>query len=156
MSITIAHRISFFVRSKSTRVATGNCTPFPTITNAQIPGRRALEALILNPVIGLYTNNTSAPLQAEAGVRQLYEFGLYSYCAYVDAKAGICSNHTVGYPYTPYNIITADMSSNYSILSAPFIPDNSFRDSNYLGNSSKAASWLILLGTIAIALALLV
>jgi hypothetical protein len=137
-------------------MATGNCTPFLTISGAQIVGRRALEALILNPVIGLYTNNASAPLQAEAGLRQFYEFGLYSYCAYVDAKSGICSNHTVGHPYTPYNIITADMSSNYSILSAPFIPDNSFRDSNFLGNASKAASWLILLGTVATALALLV
>lgn len=137
-------------------MATGNCTSFQTIANTQNFGRHALEALILNPVMGLYTNTSSAPLQAEAGVRQLYKFGLYSYCAYVDVKAGICSNHTAGQPYMPYNIITADMSSNYSILSAPFIPDNSFRDSNYLGNSSKAASWLILLGTIVTAMALLV
>jgi len=117
-------------------------------------GRQALEALILNPVEGLYTNNASAPLQAAAGVRKNYDFGLYSYCAYVDANAGTCSDTAEGQRFMPYDIITSDMSSNYSILSSPFIPNNSFRDSKYLGDSSKAAYWLILLGTISGAVSL--
>jgi hypothetical protein len=48
----------------------------------------------------------------------------------------------------------ADMFSNYSLLSASFIPDNSFRDSKYLGDSSKTAYAMILLGTIATILAM--
>ncbi|KDR85268.1 hypothetical protein GALMADRAFT_234029 [Galerina marginata CBS 339.88] len=117
----------------------------------------AVQAAIsdVNPVLGLYTTNASAPLQAQKGLRQFYEFGLYSYCAYVDEKAGICGNHTIGQRYTPYDIITADMNLNYSIITAPIIPENTFRDSNYLGANSKGAYWLILLGTICAALAVL-
>ena len=73
----------------------------------------------------------------------------------MDPNAGICGNTTAGQRFMPYDIITADMSSNYSILSSPFIPNNSFRDSKYLGDSSKAAYWLILLGTVSTAVALL-
>ncbi|KAJ3506087.1 hypothetical protein NLJ89_g7069 [Agrocybe chaxingu] len=115
----------------------------------------ALETFILNPVFGLYTDNASAPLQQQAGVREIYEFGLYSYCAYVDDTHGTCSNHTTGQRYTPYDVITADMTSNYSILTGPFIPETTFRDSKYLGESSRAAYWMLLLGTICAALALI-
>ncbi|KAF9569833.1 hypothetical protein CPC08DRAFT_701702 [Agrocybe pediades] len=118
---------------------------------------QSIQAAVVavNQVVGLYTTNASAPLQAQAGLRQFYEFGLYSYCAYVEENAGICGNHTAGERFTPYDTITADMISNYSILTAPIIPQNTFRDSKYLGDSSKAAYWMILLGTICAALALL-
>ncbi|KAF8973850.1 actin cortical patch SUR7/pH-response regulator pali [Flammula alnicola] len=116
----------------------------------------AVQAAIFNPVFDLYTNNASAPLNAQQGLRQFYEFGLYSYCAYVDEKAGICGNHTAGQEFKPYDIVTSDMISNFSILSAtPLIPlDLTFKDSKYLGQTSKAAYWMILLGTICAALAL--
>lgn len=109
-----------------------------------------------NPVFGLYTNNTSAPLQAQAGLRQFYDFGFYSYCAYVDGSAGICGNQSVGLRYTPYDVVTADMAQNYTIITKAIIPENStFRDSNYLGDITQAGYWLILLATICTALALL-
>jgi len=103
----------------------------------------------------LYTSNASAALQAEQGLRQLYEFGLYSYCAFVDERQGTCGNHTVGEQFKPYDAITADMFSNYSFLSSTLIPETTFQDSKYLGQSSKAAYWMILFGTICAALALL-
>jgi hypothetical protein len=121
-----------------------------------LPYRSVLSAFILNPVEGLYTNNGSAPLKAQAGLRERYAFGLYSYCAYVDtSKPGVCSNHTTGQRFTPYDVMAADMLQNYSLLSASFIPGNSFRDSKYLGDSSKAAYAMILLGTIATVVAIL-
>ncbi|PPQ67412.1 hypothetical protein CVT25_005991 [Psilocybe cyanescens] len=104
---------------------------------------------------GLYTNNSSAPLNAQAGLRQFYDFGLYSYCGYVTGGEGICGNHTAGQKYTPFDIIQSDMATNFSVLNAAIIPENTFRDSSYLGKSSKAAYWMILLGTICAALALL-
>jgi len=115
----------------------------------------AIQAAILNPVEALYTNNGSAPLQAQAGVRQTYEFGLYSYCAFVQDGTGICGNHTIGEQFQPFNVITADMLSNYSVLSAAFIQNPTFRDSNYLGQLSKASYWMFLLGTICAALTVL-
>jgi len=115
----------------------------------------AIQAAILNPVQGLYTNNWSAPLQAEAGVRQTYEFGLYSYCAFVQDGRGICGNHTIGEQFRPFDTISADMLGNYSVLSAAFIQNSTFRDSKYLGQLSQAAYWMFLLGTICAALTLL-
>ncbi|PPQ64742.1 hypothetical protein CVT26_002686 [Gymnopilus dilepis] len=117
----------------------------------------AVQATIsnANPVFGLYTNNASAPLQAQAGLRQLYEFGFYSYCAYVDGKSGICGNQTVGHRYTPYDVVTADMAQNYSIITQAIVPENTFRDSKYLGDITQGGYWLILLATICTALALI-
>jgi hypothetical protein len=115
----------------------------------------AVQAAILNPVEGLYTDNGSAPLQAEAGLRQTYEFGLYSYCAFVQDGTGLCGNHTIGAQFRPFDTISADMPGNYSVLSAAFIQNPTFRDSKYLGQSSKAAYWMFLLGTICAALTVL-
>jgi len=76
----------------------------------------AIQAATWDPVQGLYTNNGSAPLQAEAGVRQTYEFGLYSYCAFVQDGTGICGNHTIAEQFRPFDTITADMFGNYSVF----------------------------------------
>ncbi|KAK7468548.1 hypothetical protein VKT23_003053 [Stygiomarasmius scandens] len=117
----------------------------------------ALAEAFLNPVDGLYTDNGSAPLQASAGLRQYYEFGLYSYCAYVNETAGICSGTTAAFEFTPYDILISDMSSNasaldYKTLSDAFIPFITFRDSHYLAQTSRAAYYMILLGTIGAAI----
>jgi hypothetical protein len=116
--------------------------------------RNGLQALYYpNEIGGLYTSNASAPLQQQQGVRQLYDFGFYSYCAYTNATAGICSNHSTPYEFKPYNYIVADMTTNYSQQITPSIVSGNFRNSNSLGSSSKAGYVLVLLGTIAAALA---
>ncbi|KAF9270569.1 hypothetical protein L218DRAFT_952671 [Marasmius fiardii PR-910] len=112
----------------------------------------ALAVAFLVPIEGLYTSNASAPLQAQAGLRQFYRFGLYSHCAFVNETAGICSNTTVAHRFRPFDYITEDMASNYSSSTSALIPDIAFRDSDSLDQSSKAAYYLILLGTIAAAL----
>lgn len=107
----------------------------------------AIHFAIIDPVFGLYTDNASAPLQAGAGLRQTYKFGIYSHCAYVNGTAGRCGNQTIGEQFKPYDAITTDMSGNWSIFSQSFIPDSStFRNSSFLGHNSKAAYWMLLLG----------
>jgi hypothetical protein len=108
-----------------------------------------------DPIYGLYTSNASAPLGVQAGLRQLYEFGLYSHCAYVNRTVGICSNTTVASKFLPYDAITSDMSTNYTQATDSFLKGTTFHNSNYLGTQSKAAYYLILLGTICTALTLL-
>jgi len=105
---------------------------------------------------GLYTSNASVPLLVGAGIRQFYRFGLYSHCAYVDDQDGICSNHTVAYSWTPYDLIVDDMAFNYSNITNAIVFDTTFRDSGYLGPLSKAAFWMIFLGTLCAAVALFV
>ncbi|THU88461.1 hypothetical protein K435DRAFT_969488 [Dendrothele bispora CBS 962.96] len=117
----------------------------------------ALAEAFLNPVDGLYTNDSNAPLQTSAGLRQYYQFGLYSYCGYVNETAGICSNTTAARPFTPYDYLVDDMSStgplDYKTLSGDFIPFTTFLDSHYLTQTSRAAYYMILLGTISAAVA---
>ncbi|ESK98184.1 hypothetical protein Moror_301 [Moniliophthora roreri MCA 2997] len=113
----------------------------------------ALSIAFLNPIDDLYTSNASAPLQAEAGLRQFYKMGLYSHCGFVNETAGICSNTSAGYQYRPYDHIIGDMTPNYQFYSDAIIVQTTFRNSKYLGSSSRAAYYLILLGTICAALA---
>ncbi|EGO02720.1 hypothetical protein SERLA73DRAFT_176062 [Serpula lacrymans var. lacrymans S7.3] len=115
---------------------------------------QALGQSFIVPIQGLYTNDSTAPLGERAGLRQLYEFGLYSHCAYVNTTSGICTNHTVATKYEPYVAITSDMFLNYSQYSDAIFADTSFMDSSYLGSNSKAAYYFLLLGTIFAALAL--
>jgi len=116
---------------------------------------QGLAAALGDPIEGLYTTNSSEPLQQQAGLRDFYDFGLYSYCAYVSGGGGVCSNHTTANEFRPYDAITADMLANYSGLTNALIPSTTFTDSSYLGDFSHGAYYTILIGTICAALALI-
>ncbi|TFK76746.1 hypothetical protein BDN72DRAFT_753554 [Pluteus cervinus] len=118
----------------------------------------ALHDALFNPIQALYTNNASLPLGQALGLRQFYEFGLYTHCGYVEERqgtSGICANKTVASQFRPLDSITSDMLANYSVLTQAVIVDTTFADSSYLGSSSRAAYWMILLGSICAALALI-
>jgi hypothetical protein len=123
------------------------------ISNTILPSQSLNNALV-DPIEGLYTFNASAPLETEAGLRQFYEFGLYSHCGYINDTQGICTNHTAGRQFTPYEAITSDMAANYSVITAAILTGTTFQNSHYLGQTSKAAYWMLLLGTICAFLAL--
>jgi hypothetical protein len=116
---------------------------------------QGLEQAFGDTIQSLYTNNASAPLNAQAGLRQVYLFGLYTHCAYVDANLGICGNHTTPSRFQPYGTITSDMLANYSQFSNAIIVNTTFRNDQYLGSSSKAAYYLFLLGTLCAGLAVI-
>jgi len=101
-----------------------------------------------DPIQNLYTNNATTPLGVGAGLRQVYRFGLYDYCAFVSNGQGTCANHTAGYQFHPYDALRSDMSANYSFYTDNIILNTTFRDSNYLGKQSHAAYYLLLLGAI--------
>jgi len=107
----------------------------------------ALANATFDPIEGLNTTNGTAPLQQRLGLRQYYEFGLYSYCGYINST-GICGNHTAAAPFHPFQAITGDMATNYSSLTTVILSNTTLIDSEYLGQSSSAAYYLILLGTI--------
>jgi hypothetical protein len=107
-----------------------------------------------DPITGLYATNASAPLANEAGIRQVYKFGLYSYCGYLNSSAGICTNTTLGNKYLPSNALLADMSLNYSALTVFIINGTSSFESQSIGNHTHSAAYLILIGTVCAFLAL--
>ncbi|KAG6919581.1 hypothetical protein DXG01_004245 [Tephrocybe rancida] len=115
----------------------------------------ALQSSFTDPFENIYTTNASAPLAVRAGLRNFYDFGLYSYCAYVNTSQGTCGNMTIGAQYRPYDAITSDMAANYSRITQALVQDTAFQSSTYLGESTKAAYWMLLLGTICALLATL-
>jgi SUR7/PalI family len=124
------------------------------ITSPRLTFRQALARGLGDPINGLYATNASAPLGTEAGIRQVYKFGLYSYCGYLENSAGICTNKTVGNKYLPSNALLADMSLNYSALTIFIINGTSSFESQSIGSHTRSASYLILIGTICSFLAL--
>ncbi|THH02490.1 hypothetical protein EW026_g344 [Hermanssonia centrifuga] len=116
-------------------------------------GEALVAAIAPDPVNGLYTDNSSAPLKQQAGLRNFYDFGLYSYCAYVNDTHGTCSSHVTAMKLAPYDDIIGDMATNYSTITLALVPSSTFVDSQYLGEFSRGAYYLLLLGTIAAALA---
>ncbi|RPD63253.1 hypothetical protein L226DRAFT_451078 [Lentinus tigrinus ALCF2SS1-7] len=114
---------------------------------------QGLAVALGDPIEGLYTNNASAPLEDQQGLRQLYKFGLYSHCGYVNGSQGICSNVSAANRFEPLRVITADMLANYTQFTNAIITQGTFIDSNYLGDFTNGAYYLILIGTVATALA---
>jgi len=115
----------------------------------------ALQNAIGDPVEDLYTTNASAPIAEQAGLRELYQFGLYSYCAYVDHVQGSCSNKSAAFQLEPFSDVLADMSARFSGITRGFIPgDLTFTNDHYLGEFSRAAYYLLLMGSICAALAM--
>ena len=81
-------------------------------------------------------------------MRQIYKFGLYSHCAYVNKTAGLCTGVHTAYKFQPCTAITNDMLSNYSDYTDSLVHDATFADSSSLGRSSRAAYYLLLFGLI--------
>jgi len=117
---------------------------------------QALARGLGDPITGLYATNASAPLEKEAGIRQVYKFGLYSYCGYLNNSAGVCTNTTLGNKYLPSDALLADMSLNYSALTIFIINGTSSFESPSLGSHTRSASYLILIGTICAFLAFVI
>jgi len=118
--------------------------------------RNALSAVLSDPITGLYTDNASAPLDVRAGLRQVYKFGLYSHCAYVNKTAGLCGTGVnTAYRFQPYKVITNDMLSNYSDYTDTIIHNATFANSSSLGKRSRAAYYLLLFGFILSAISML-
>ncbi|KZV74731.1 hypothetical protein PENSPDRAFT_741999 [Peniophora sp. CONT] len=109
-----------------------------------------------DPINGLYATNASLPLAQNQGIRDIYQWGLYSYCAYltvngtgpVSSANGTCSNSTAATPFLPYDQIVADMSSNWTMYTGSIITGTLFRDDSGLGSHTKDAYYCLIIGTV--------
>ncbi|KAF8528028.1 Glucanosyltransferase-domain-containing protein [Hysterangium stoloniferum] len=127
------------------------------IAMVRISPNNGLESATGDPTPGLYNNNASVPLQAQNGLRQVYSWGFYSHCAYVDSSHGTCANSTFANKFVPFDSILADTPSKYSVVTRFLIsrPNTTFSNSPFLATSSRAAFYLIFVGTICVFLALI-
>lgn len=115
----------------------------------------ALNQAFQDPIQSLYMSNASSSLGQGQGLRQIYRFGLYSYCGYVSGLGGSCSSTSAASRFQPFDAITADMLSNYTQFTNAIFTGTTFKDSSYLGSNSHTAYYFLLFGTIFASLALL-
>ncbi|EJD55301.1 hypothetical protein AURDEDRAFT_179076 [Auricularia subglabra TFB-10046 SS5] len=104
-----------------------------------------LEAATGDPTPGLYTTTPNATLAQQVGLRQTYKWGLYSYCAYVNARQGTCSNLTVASHFRPGEAIVLDTPQLYSIQTRILLAPLLDVDGSVI---SVAAYYLLLVGSI--------
>ena len=129
-------------------------SPSTRVRHVELSFSTAVAAAVApDPVNGLYTDNASTPLQQHLGLRNNYDWGLYQYCAYVNDTHGTCSSHVTANRLQPFEALTSDMNDNFARLTSALIPTTTFGDSQYLGEFTRGAYYLLLLGTIAAALA---
>ncbi|CAE6440200.1 hypothetical protein ACGC1H_004719 [Rhizoctonia solani] len=117
---------------------------------------RGLQGATGDPTPGLFTNDSTAPLGQELGLRNIYSWGFYKYCAYTEKPLGQCANQTFGFPFRPFDTILNDTPEVYQIQTRYVLPQASaFTDSAYLADYTRAGFWLVFLGTLAAGIAFL-
>ncbi|KIJ24027.1 hypothetical protein M422DRAFT_237542 [Sphaerobolus stellatus SS14] len=128
----------------------------PPITS-HFSNRIGLASATGDPTPGLYGTNASAPLQQQNGLRDIYVWGLYSHCAYLNGSQGTCGNVTFANQLTPFDSMLADIPGNYTVTTRFLIskPNTTFTNTSFLQTASKAAFYLIFIGTICTFLAML-
>jgi len=105
---------------------------------------------------GLYNTTDGAPLGMHLGLRHIYSWGAYSYCAStttINGTSSICTPTSMPKPFRPADVIlddTPETPFNYTIqVRGVLIQDQSdWKNSDYLGYFSTAAYWFMFLGTL--------
>jgi len=111
---------------------------------------KALQAATGDPTPNLYNTSQASPMGEGFGLRQSYEWGLYSVCGYVSPVRGNCSKSEFGNRFTPFDVILHDTPDLYLVQTVFLLPANStFVSSTYLSSFSNGAGYLIMLGTVA-------
>ncbi|GAA6014566.1 hypothetical protein JCM11491_004543 [Sporobolomyces phaffii] len=93
------------------------------------------------------------------GLRKTYEWGLWSYCSSnggVGDDRSYCEDATIYPAFQPAKVLMADIPQDYSNALSETLPNNVFTADDYLGNYTRAASYLVMAGSLATALSALV
>ncbi|GAA5938649.1 SUR7/PalI family protein [Sporobolomyces koalae] len=111
----------------------------------------------------IYNSNTpyftkDADEARHDGLRKTYEWGLWSYCATnggVGADRSYCEDATIHPAFQPAKVLMADIPQDYTNALSETLPNNVFTADDYLGRYTRAASYLIMIGSLATAIAAL-
>ncbi|KAF8319369.1 hypothetical protein DL93DRAFT_2164581 [Clavulina sp. PMI_390] len=104
----------------------------------------------------LYNNTPFSPLEQGYGLRQVYRWGFYGYCGYINPASGegVCTaegNGSFAFPLDILHVIGAEIPpadqtvAELTIEEAP----GKIKDSNYDVNTSKAGFVFVFFGTVA-------
>ncbi|SCV72446.1 BQ2448_3983 [Microbotryum intermedium] len=93
------------------------------------------------------------------GLRLTYEWGIWSYCTTGGSIGGprsYCTKRSFGFEFRPALALLGDVPTQYEDALDAALPNNVFSDDKYLGRFTKAANYLVFIGSILAALAMLV
>jgi len=132
-----------------------------SIVNVNVSGfGLALSTATGDPTPHFYNNTPYSPLSQGLGLRQVYRWGFYGYCGYVDPASGqgVCTaegNGSFAYPFAPMDAILAEIPSQYRTTAQFLVPPSKFRDSGYETRTSRAGFYFIFIGSVATGLTFL-
>ncbi|GAA5909586.1 hypothetical protein JCM8208_007191 [Rhodotorula glutinis] len=93
------------------------------------------------------------------GLYKGYEWGLWSYCTTqgdLGAKRSYCYTRSIHPTFQPAQVLLQDVDTQYADLLRQVLPNNVFTADAYLGEWTKAASYLIMAGSLCAALTAIV
>jgi len=105
----------------------------------------------------LYVTNSSLPARDGQGLHHIYAWGLYGYCAYIEAgnPKGSCGGTAISSKFVPWDVLFSEVPSDYKNQTQQLVPETSvFRNSAYLASLSRPASIFIFLGSLCAGVAL--
>jgi len=132
-----------------------------SVVNVNVSGfGLALSTASGDPTPNFYNNTPYSPLSQGLGLRQVYRWGFYGYCGYVDPASGqgVCTaegNGSFAYPFAPMDAILAEIPSTYRPTAQYLVPVSKFRDSGYEKSTSRAGFIFIFIGSLTTALTFL-
>ncbi|KAK4046104.1 hypothetical protein OIV83_006357 [Microbotryomycetes sp. JL201] len=119
-----------------------------------------------NNLTDLYNQNTPYYVKDPVGpgrhdgLRKVYEFGLWNYCstngAVGSSPRSYCTRRGFGSTIQPAIVLQQDIPERFAPALTQVLPDSVFTADAYLGTYTKAATYLIFVGSIAAALVMLI
>jgi len=100
---------------------------------------------------------TGERTSANSGLREYYEWGLWTYCL-KDSLGGVpdaCDGNSWAYAFEPVPAILYDVPSDLQSQVTSRLPSSTFTSSDYLRSYSKGAFYVLFIGTVAGGLALI-
>jgi len=125
-----------------------------SIVNVNVSGfGLALSTATGDPTPNFYNNTPYSPLSQGLGLRQVYRWGFYGYCGYVNPNSGqgVCTakgNGSFAFPFAPMDAILAEIPSQYRTTCQFLVPPSKFRDSGYEAATSRAGFYFIFIGSV--------
>lgn len=108
----------------------------------------------LTSIYATASNETATRLPDHDGLRQRYQFGMYSYSAFGDSQDSPDYVTPRGFfsSFAPATALLADVPTKYSAVVKGALPDNVFTEDEYLGTITKAANAVAFVGTATLAI----
>jgi len=106
----------------------------------------------------VYGSGDRSNNQPNTGLRPYYEWGLWGYCASqtTGGNRDYCSGTSWAYEFQPVPAVVYDVPANAQQTISNALGQGTFTSSDYLGRFTKAAFYLLIIGTILGGLALVI